>query len=251
MSIVTRGGLTFTDGVTFLAPPILYQAVVYYNMNYSLGNLSVNSSITSLENVGIGGSAYNAIVTGSAPVVDTIPDSNQPIPYKVIKLSGGASGFNVSNIMSMSGSGSMFYIGYQSNAVRLAAFGGSGSYASCYFGTAGTNSTDFLFRDTTDGGITQSIGQFNGYRILGIVKNGTSASVYEYTPPNYTTPGTLNKISTTAGAGTFNFNTVGFRTYFTQYSTGYLGDLAYFNRALTDDEVTQVVNQLKIESHLP
>ena len=187
-------------------------------------------SVSYLSNAGTLGSGYNATDAGSVPVVATQNSK------KVLSFSGSVAGYNIATPLDMS-TGSMFFVGQQTNN-RMIAFGGQGAtLQNCFFGYSANNGSVVLFRGTNDVGLDLSgLSAVSGLKVFGIVKNGSSITYYD----NSTTG-----VSTTV-SGTFEFNAVGYRSgYGNQYSTGYMGDLAQWNIALTEGDAAGVVTALK------
>lgn len=230
MPITLGAGVQLGSGISINTNTILNTAAVYYSIQYATDGLSNGTNITSLTNLGTLGSSYDAASAGSVPVVAT---QNS---VKVLSFSGSVAGYNLSSVLDMS-TGSMFFVGYQT-ANRLIAWGGQGAtYSTCFFGYSTNNGTGVLFRNTADGGVDFSgLTSVSGLKVFGIVKSGGTVTYYDNS-----TSGTV-----TSASGTFGFNAVGYRGgYGGQYSTGYLGDVAYWNTALSSGNAATVVTTLK------
>ena len=239
--LVLSGG-SFGSSPVVVNTGIFAGAQIYFPVQSIIGSSADGASIGSLTNYGVAGSAYAAT---------NVPGRTAPTAYtvggaRVLKLDGYGSnqyGYNLASTFTVT-TGSLFVVGwdafgndplYQS---RLMGFGGqSGTYTTCFFGWSNLNNASFLFRDTGDGGLSLSTGSSAGLRVFGIVKNGSSTTYWD----NSTTP-----VSGPSVSGTYGFNTVGYRNYyFNQPSTGYLGDVAYWNTALTDYDAATVITTLK------
>lgn len=221
----------------------LTSANIWYNMQTNISGASDGTSISSLTNSGVDGTTYAATnVPGHvAPTVATVGGA------KVLLINGyglNQWGYNIANSFTV-GTGSLFMVGWDAFGTdynyqsRVMGFGGQyGSpYQVCFFGWSYLNNASFLFRDTGDGGLSLSSYSSAGLQVFGIVKTGSTIKYYD----NTTTP-----VSSSVGFGTFGFNTVGYRAYgINQPSTGYLGDVAWFNSALSDSDAGNVISYLK------
>jgi hypothetical protein len=110
-----------------------------------------------------------------------------------------------------------------------------------FFGWTQLNNTAFMFRNIADDYhmVMEFLPAATTLQVFGVVKTGTSVVVYSN---NSTTPYSYPYSLT----GTFEYNSVGYRAgYGGQGSTGYLGDVAWFNTALSNTEAVAVINQLK------
>ena len=245
--MIIEPGIKFGVGVLIQPALLLSDASIYYDMESIIGGASDGTAVSSLTNYGTEGSTYDASsVPGRVdPTVITINGK------KVLNLNGYAGnqwGYNIANAFTV-GNGSLFVVGWDAFGndglfqSRLMGFGGqlSSPYQVCFFGFGKLNNSSFLFRDTTDGGVTVDPSYSSaGLQVLGIVKTGSTVVYYDNTtvPATYPTPVT----------GTFGFNTVGYRSYgIDQPSTGYLGDVLYYDRVLSEDESARVVTELKFK----
>lgn len=223
----------------------LSSANIYYSIQDIIGSAVDGTSIASLTNYGVDGVTYAATnVPGrTAPTVITINGK------KVLNLNGYGNnqwGYNIANAFTV-GNGSLFVVGWDAFGndslfqSRLMGFGGQrfSPYQVCFFGWSNLNNASFLFRDTGDGGVTVYPSYSSaGLQVLGIVKTGSTVVYYDNTTTPVTFPGSVG--------GTFGFNTVGYRDYgIQQPSTGYLGDVAWFDTALSTQEAGSVITQLK------
>lgn len=230
MPVYFGSGIQLGAGVVVGLGSILNTASVYYDIQDATVGLSNGSSVSYLPNEGALGSSFNATDAGSVPVVATQNSK------KVLSFSGSVAGYNISTPLDMS-TGSMFFVGQQTNN-RMIAFGGQGAtLQNCFLGYAANNGSQVLFRGTTDVGLDfTGLTAVSGLKVFGLVKSGSSVTIYDnsVTGVNHSTP------------YTFEFNAVGYRSgYGNQYSTGYLGDLAYWNTALTAGDAAGVVTALK------
>lgn len=231
MPVYLGPGIQLGAGVIVGLGSILNTASVYYSVQAATAGLNNGDSVSYLPNAGALGSGYNATDAGSVPVVATENSK------KVLSFSGSVAGYNISTPLDMS-TGSMFFVGQQTNN-RMIAFGGQGStLQNCFFGYSANNGSVVLFRGTSDVGLDLTgLTAVSGLKVFGLVKNGTSVTIYD----NSTTG-----VGHVAPSYTYGFNAVGYRSgYGNQYSTGYLGDLAYWNTALTAGDAAGVVTALK------
>ena len=227
------------------APTPLSSANIYYSMQSIINGAADGTSITSLTNYGTDGATYAATnVPGrTAPTVATVGG------IKTLLMDGYGNnqwGYNIANAFTVS-NGSFFMVGWNAFGTdynyqsRVMGFGGQRytPYQLCFFGFSKLNNGSFLFRDTGDSGVTVDPSFSSaGLQVLGIVKTGTTVVYYDNDTTPVTYPGVV--------IGNYGFNTVGYRSYgIEQPSTGYLGDVAWFDTALSVQDAASIITQLK------
>lgn len=241
MALEIGPGVLLGGGITMTVSPMA-TASIYYSMQDIIGNAANGTSISSLTNSGKGGSAYNAtnVAGKTAPTVATVNGA------KVLTLNGNGNiwGYDIATAFNVS-TGSLFMVGRATaEPARLIGFGHgtapSGQDAS-FYGWTQLNNTAFLFRNVADDyNLTvENQPAATTMQVFGAVKTGPSTVIYSN---NSTTPYTYPNSMT----GTFEYNAVGYRAgYNGQPSQGYLGDLAWFPTALSNQDAVIVINYLK------
>lgn len=217
-------------------PAVLSTANIYYPMQDIIGSAANGTSVAALTNYGTDGATYAATNYGgwTAPTVAT------QNTVKVLSFNISASnqyGYDIANTFPVT-SGSLFVVGW-SYGSRFIGFGGTGSYHYSFFGWSAANNGNFLFRDISDTGADMYPTYSSAaLQVFGIVKTGSTVVYYD----NTTTPVTYGSPVT----GTYGYNAIGFRSsYAGQTSTGYLGDLVYFNTALSNSDAGDIITYLK------
>jgi hypothetical protein len=242
------------SGITVGAAPLntnyglLTSAQIYFSAQTAIGSSADGTSIGSLTNLGVGGSTY----TATAVAGYTQPTASTFAGQRMLRLDGYGSnqlGYDLATGFSASGDASLFVVTKNlvdsATYARVVGFGGqSGSYQNCFFGNStNADGSGFLFRDTGDNGMSLTgLTASTGIKVFGMVKTGSSIVYYD----NSTTPVSWGGTA----SGTYFFNTVGYRwfsnpPYVPQPSTGYLGDVAWYNTALSGTDAATVMTTLK------
>lgn len=202
----------------------------------SLSTYTDGTAITSIPNLGTG--SYAITSSSNSPTKQTY--GGYPVinfnAYDQIYLS-------IDTVLDMSTDGSVFVVGYMTTMwYALIVLGGS--YAtgtqSCFFGWTPALSGLILLRDTTDSGLGDGTAPWtpvSGLTVLGIVKSGSTIKVFN----NSTSYDTYTGLT-----GTYQFDKIGEREdYGVQASEGYIGDILFYDTALSDTDAQSVITSLK------
>jgi hypothetical protein len=214
-----------------------YNPNLWFSPAITFAGVADTTVASSLPNLGLSGSIYNASTSTGAPQVATQNG------VKVLNFNGSTlANLQLATEIDLSTNSSVFFVGYQT-ANRMVALGGSNASGNgnAFFGWSGSNNTVFLFRNSSDGGQTLTgLQSVAGLKVFGMIQ-GTSTFIYY---DNSTTPTNGTYVS-----GTYKFGKVGARDYGgsfnSQLSTGYLGDIVAFNRAVSNDEAVMIIALLK------
>ena len=149
--------------------------------------------------------------------------------------------FNISSpIDATSSPGTFFFVGRSLTGRMIALGGATPTYGSSFFGWTGSGDTTILFRNSADAGVLAGATENNNLGVVAVVKNGSIANTYI---------NSLTYTQTTGLSGSFIYQKIGARDYLnvlnSQTSNGYLGDVIYYNRALSDSEIQLVITTLK------
>ena len=196
---------------------------------YAFEGLADGTTVTSWTNIGSAGATYNAS-TARGPVKTTV--SGRPVLYF-----DGLDIMSLATAVNMS-TGSVFYVAWQLNS-RMVVLGGETPNGNCFLGWSENSNTGFLFRNTTDAGLTLSgLSSVASLKSFGIVKTSTSSSK--------TFDNTTSGVSRGGLSGTFTFKGIGYRqAYGTQYSNGYIAEILFYDTALNDTDAASVITSLK------
>lgn len=204
----------------------------------SLSGLSDGTTVSTITNLGSGGSSYNGTASSNIPTKSTYNG------YTVLNFNTtNMFSYTLGSALDASTNASLFFVGQVNTNPRLIALGGYGStYRNCFFGWSVSTPVYFLFRNTTDSGITANVsGMPVTLGTVGLIKTGTTANVYYNSSSSYTTY--------TGLSGTYQFQKIGSRDYNGvtdgQKSTGALGDVWFYNTALTATQAQKVMVYLK------
>jgi hypothetical protein len=233
--MIIEPGIKFGVGVLIEPPSILAEASIYYDMQAIIGSASDGTSVSSLINYGTEGPTYDATnaIGWVAPTVATLNGA------KVLTLIGAnlQRGYDIANSFTVT-DGSLFMVAWTTaEPARILGFGGSNG---SFFGFTQLDGRVAFFRNINDNYDLTALDlpAVLGLRVFGVVKTGSSVVYYD----NNTIPVTYNP----GVSGDFTYSTVGYRGGFGgQPSTGYLGDVAYYDRALSEFESARVVVELK------
>jgi len=214
-----------------------YNPNLWFSPAITFAGVADTTVASSLPNLGVSGSIYNASTSTGAPQVATQNG------VKVLNFNGGSlANLQLATEIDLSTNSSVFFVGYQT-ANRMVALGGSNASGNgnAFFGWSGSNNTVFLFRNSSDGGQTLTgLQSVAGLKIFGMIQGTSTFTYYD----NSTTPTNGTYVS-----GTYKFGKVGARDYGgsfnSQLSTGYLGDIVAFNRAVSNDEAVMIITLLK------
>ena len=236
MAITISGGVSLSGGVNVRNGfQLIDTATLRFSAASSLSTTADGTNVTSLPNIGSGGSTYSASAAANYPTVATLSGA------KVMQFDSSTKfGLSMAADFDASTNTSIFVVAYQTGVQRVVALGGGTGYANCFFGYGGQNGTYALFRDSNDGGTdASSLTSLAGLKVLGVVKNATAGTTTWY--DNNTTPIAGGYVSTP-----YVFRRIGYRdAYGVQKSDGYIGDIVAFNRALSTTEISTVISSLK------
>lgn len=214
---------------------ILESADLYLSPATTLASTADNTTVTSLVNLGLSRTIYNATNATTPPVVAT-QNSVKVLSFNDITRLN----LQLETEIDLSTSCSAFFVGYPTG-IRMIALGGATSTGNdlAFLGYDGGTNT-VIFRNSTDAGQTlNGLSSVSGLKAFGIIQGTSTFSYYD----NSTTP-----VAGTFSSGTYKFKYLGFRDGPSppgQYSTGYLGDVVVFKRVLTTEEAGLVMLALK------
>ena len=216
---------------------ILQNANLYFSPATTFAGVADTTVASTLPNLGISGAIYNATTSTGAPQVATQNG------VKVLYFDGSLlKNLQMATEIDLSTNSSAFFVGYQT-ANRMIALGGSNASGNgnAFFGWGGSNNTSILFRNSSDGGQTLTgLQSVAGLKVFGMIQGTSTFTYYD----NSTIPTNGTYVS-----GTYKFGKVGARDYSgsfnSQLSTGYLGDIVAFNRAVSNDEAVLIMKLLK------
>jgi len=214
-----------------------YNPNLWFSPAITFAGVADTTAASSLPNLGVSGSIYNASTSTGAPQVATQNG------VKVLNFNGSTlANLQLATEIDLSTNSSVFFVGYQT-ANRMVALGGSNASGNgnAFFGWSGSNNTVFLFRNSSDGGQTLTgLQSVAGLKVFGMIQGTSTFTYYD----NSTIPTNGTYVS-----GTYKFGKVGARDYSgsfnSQLSTGYLGDIVAFNRAVSNDEAVMIIAFLK------
>jgi hypothetical protein len=214
-----------------------YNPNLWFSPAITFAGVADTTVASSLPNLGVSGSIYNASTSTGAPQVATQNG------VKVLNFNGSTlANLQLATEIDLSTNSSVFFVGYQT-ANRMVALGGSNAAGNgnAFFGWSGSDNTVFLFRNSSDGGQTLTgLQSVAGLKVFGMIQGTSTFTYYD----NSTTPTNGTYVS-----GTYKFGKVGARDYGgsfnSQLSTGYLGDIVAFNRAVSNDEAVMIIALLK------
>jgi hypothetical protein len=214
-----------------------YNPNLWFSPAITFAGVADTTAASSLPNLGLSGSIYNASTSTGAPQVATQNG------VKVLNFNGSTlANLQLATEIDLSTNSSVFFVGYQT-ANRMVALGGSNASGNgnAFFGWSAADNTGFLFRNSSDGGQTLTgLQSVAGLKVFGMIQGTSTFTYYD----NSTIPTNGTYVS-----GTYKFGKVGARDYSgsfnSQLSTGYLGDIVAFNRAVSNDEAVMIIALLK------
>ena len=199
----------------------------------SLSSYTDGDPITSIPNLGSG--TYTITSSVDSPTKQTVSG------YPVINFNTvDQISLLIDTPLDMSVDGSAFVVAWNNPSILVLGGTYTNGTQACFFGWSDALGGEILFRDINDSGLPDGDLLWTpagGFEVLGIVKTGSTIKIYK----NSTSSNTF-----TGMTGIYQFDQIGKRDeYGGQTSEGYMGDLLFYNYALSDTDAQSVITSLK------